>query len=169
MKKTLFTLLISMFLTMAASGLALAQTDGEYKPVPKDKNTHPAYITNIYTKNGKTYIVADYIQWFEGKDANRIFTQKEPDSGLDSAPDGYYIINDNPKLRTFEVKGDAQVLMQIYERNENSDDTSMIWNENISVTKFKQLFSKEDLLHAYPYHLTVVKGKISKIIQQFIP
>jgi hypothetical protein len=169
MKKTLLTMLITFLLSAMMSGLASAQTDEGYVPVPKNKDSHPAYITDMYTDNGKTYIVADYIQWYEGHDANQIFAEREPDSGLPSPPDGYYIVNDNPRLRTFEVKGDAEIIMQIYNRTGKIDGTSIAWNESISLTPFKKTFDTDQLLKQYPYHLIVKDGKIVKIIQQYIP
>jgi hypothetical protein len=169
MRKIWLTALLTVFLSVLLSQSVLAQTDGGYVPVPKSKNTYPAYITDIYTKKGKTYVVADYIQWFEGKEADRIFLQKEPDSGLEGAPDGYYIVNDNPKLRTFEVKRNAEVLMQIYNRNGKANQLTIIWNEPITFDKFTNIFAKDNLLKGYPYHLTISNGKISKIVQQYIP
>jgi hypothetical protein len=169
MRKIWLTALLTVFLSILLSGSSLAQTDGGYVPVPKSKNTHPAYITDIYTKKGKTYVVADYIEWFEGKEADRIFLQKEPDSGLVGPPDGYYIVNDNPKLRTFEVKGNAAVLMQIYNRDGNANEPKIIWNEPLTFTKFNNIFTKDNLLKEYPYHLTISNGKISRIVQQYIP
>jgi hypothetical protein len=168
MRKLWLTSLLTVCLSVLLSGLSFAQTDGGYIPVPKSTNTHPAYITDIYTKKGKTYVTADYIQWFEGKEADRVFLQKEPDSGLDGAPDGYYIVNDNPKLRTFEVKQNAEVLMQIH-RHDDSTEDDINWNEPLTFTQFKSIFSKDSLLKQYPYHLTLTNGKISKIVQQYIP
>jgi hypothetical protein len=169
MKKTLLTLLITLLFSTLMSGLALAQDNEGYTPIPKSKDTHPAYITDMYTKNGKTYMVADYIEWYEGQDADRKFVEREPDSGMLGTTDGYYIVNDNAKLRTFEVTNDAEVLMQIYNRTGKIDGSTIDWNENIAMTKFKKIYGTDTLLKQYPYHLVLKDGKIVKIIQQFIP
>jgi hypothetical protein len=167
MKTTLLRILLTVVLFLLLSGAAVSQT--EYTPVPKSKNTHPAYITQMYAEQGKTYIVADYIQWYEGDNADRVFTDREPDAGLPGPPDGYYIVNDNPKLRTIEVKDDCEVLMQVYNRTGNIEETNVEWNEAITLSKWRELYSEDKLLAEYPYHLTVKHGEVVKIVQQYIP
>jgi hypothetical protein len=145
--------------------------EAEYQPVPKSQDTHPAYIQKIFSKNGKTFITADYIQWFEGEEANKVFRANEKDSGLSEAPDGYYIVNQNKKLRTFELANDAVILMQIYNRTGKVEDADIVWNERIHVKKFKYHFINNDgiSLEDFPYHLTIKNNKIIKIVQQYIP
>jgi hypothetical protein len=169
MKTTLLRIFLTAVLVLLLSSAVLAQTETEYRPVPKSKDTHPAYITEMYSKQGKTYIVADCIQWYEGADADRVFKEREPDSGLPGTPDGYYIVNDNPKLRTIAVKDDAEVLMQVYNRTGKIDETNVVWNEAITLSKWSQIYSEDKLLAEYPYHLTIKNGEIVKIIQQYIP
>ena len=124
----------------------------------------------ISSKGGKTYVTADYIQWFEGEEANKVFRRHEQGSGLDEAPDGYYILNESKKLRTFQLADNAEVLMQIYNRGK-LEDTDVVWNQRITAKKFVQLFRNDGGfdLSGFPYHLTVKKGKIVKIVQQYIP
>ncbi|QYR19113.1 hypothetical protein KZ483_14130 [Paenibacillus sp. sptzw28] len=167
MRKTVLCFaVVFLFLTQ----LSFAD-DNEYHPVPKSPDTHPAFIDRIYTKNGHTYITADYIQWFEGEAANRMFREREKDADMNEAPDGYYIINDSKKLRTFEVDHNAVVLMQIYDRTGKAADDDIVWNERIDVAKFRSLFKKDGIwdMSDYPYHLTIENNRIVKIVQQYIP
>ncbi|MCD9025494.1 hypothetical protein [Cohnella silvisoli] len=145
--------------------------NNDYMPVPRDSETHASYIDQIYQENGKTYIKADFIQWYEGEEANKVFREREHDPEMTEAPDGYYIVNDDTKLQTFEIAGDAKVYMQIYNRTGNIEEASTKWNEEISVAKFASLFSDESEMNMkdYPYHLTIENGIIVKITQQFIP
>ncbi|PZE22342.1 hypothetical protein [Paenibacillus xerothermodurans] len=168
MKKTTSLLLIAV-LTLCISGLAVANSMAEYQPVPQTADTHPAYINDIFTQDGKTYVVADYIQWFEGEEADRVFAEREPDSGLPGSPNGYYIVNDNPKRRTTEVDQTAQVLMQIYNRTGNIAEADIQWNEELTLARFIQIFEQDELLSEYPYHITMTDGKITKVVQQYIP
>ncbi|MNH91115.1 hypothetical protein D3C73_436660 [compost metagenome] len=170
MKKLWLTFLLAACLTISVSGMAIAQSDGGYVPVPKSENTHPSYINFILTQDDKTYIVADYIDWYFGEEAKEIFAQREPDAGIDSPPNDYYIVNDNPMLRIFEVEKSAEVLMQLYNRD-NTDEGAMdiIWNEQITLDKFNNIYASEEALSEFPYHLTIKDGKIVKIVQQFIP
>ncbi|QGQ96087.1 hypothetical protein EHS13_14985 [Paenibacillus psychroresistens] len=145
--------------------------ESSYHPIPINANNHPLYIDSLFQKNGKIYITVDYIQWYEGDAANIIFNEREKDSGLTGAPDGYYIINDDKKLRTFEVMQDAGVFMQYFNHSGSIGDKEIIWNEQISIGKLLSLFhdSNNTSLKDYPYVATMNNGRITKIIQQFIP
>ncbi|NHN32319.1 hypothetical protein [Paenibacillus agricola] len=169
MRKFMLTIMITSLFSILMAGFASAATDGGYAPVPKNMDTRSAYIQDIYVKNEKTYMVVDYIEWYEGKEADQVFAKRESEFGLDGAPSGYYIINDNTKLRTFEIQADSAVFMQIYNRTGKPGEADIVWNESIALSKFKEIFAKDAILHEYPYHLSIQNGKVSKIIQQFIP
>ncbi|WNQ11159.1 hypothetical protein MJA45_26760 [Paenibacillus aurantius] len=142
--------------------------EGGYTPVPKSPDTHPSYIRQLFTKQGHTYITADYIQWFEGEEADQAFRVDEPDAGLDYAPSGYYIRNVNPKLRTLEVAANVQVWMQTYDRSGKWTD-DLHWNTRQPLSVFRTLLGEDPLAKEYPYHLTVKNGKVVRIVQQYIP
>jgi hypothetical protein len=145
--------------------------NNDYMPVPRNSETHASYIDQIYQENGKTYIKADFIEWYEGEEANKVFREREKDPEMTEAPDGYYIVNDDKQLQTLQISNDAKVYMQIYDRTGNVNEASTKWNEVISVAKFVSLFSDESRVNLkdFPYHLTIENGKIVKITQQFIP
>jgi hypothetical protein len=170
MKKIMIGVTVFIVCMLQLSSSVHATGSG-YKPVNKSKDTHPAYIKNVYKMGGKTYITADYIEWYEGKEADTQFRLREHAEGLNEAPDGYYIINDNKRLRTFEVANDSIVLMQYYNRTAKGTNNDIIWNEKISLPKFFSIINDNSGwgMKDYPYHLTVKNGKIVKIIQQFIP
>ncbi|WP_426451645.1 hypothetical protein ACP26L_06120 [Paenibacillus sp. S-38] len=162
----LYALILSLLVPVAA----LASSGGGYTPVPPSPDTHPAYVTGLtYQEDGSLYLTADYIQWYEGAEADRVFTEKEPDSGLSTAPNGYYIVNDNPRLRSLPVHPDAQVLMQIYNRTGEPGGADIQWNEQVSLQRFTEILKAEPYLQEYPYHLVVEKGQVVRIIQQYIP
>jgi hypothetical protein len=143
----------------------------EYTKVPQNSETRAAYIDTIYQQNGKIYVTADFIDWYEGEEANKKFREIEKDPEMTEAPDGYYIVNDDTQLQTFEVAADAEVLMQFYNRTGNLDEAGTKWNEEMTVAKFISLFS-DDLemnMKDFPYHLAIQNGHIVKITQQFIP
>ncbi|MCC3377398.1 hypothetical protein [Cohnella sp. REN36] len=134
-------------------------------------SSYPALIDKIFTKDGTTYVTIDYIQWYQGEEANRVFRERERDPDMTEAPDGYYIVNDDPALHTYPVRETAEVLMQIYNRSGSWEDADLQPDERISLRKFRSLFTKndEDVMKSYPYHITVADGKVVKIVQQFIP
>lgn len=129
------------------------------------------YINDIVNNNGQLAIKADDIEWYEGKDADQALVEHEPNAGIDYAPDGYYIVNDDKSTTELKVDPAAEVLVQIYDRTGNMEDIDINWNEKISLEKFIQLYdNKENLdMSQFPYHITVQDGEVIQIVQQYIP
>lgn len=80
------------------------------KTVPVTPQSQPAagqygYITAVRQKEGHMYIDADYIQFLMG-DAAIAAAKKKHDEVLDD----YYIINDNPAIRTLKLTGNFQYI-----------------------------------------------------------
>ncbi|MFC4600752.1 hypothetical protein [Cohnella hongkongensis] len=143
----------------------------DYTPVPRNENTRVAYLGSIYHQNGGYYADADFIEWYEGEEADRIFREREADSGMDQAPDGYYIVNDDPAAERLRLAPDARVFMQLYNRTGNLVEADVVWNEEISLDRFLALLADGSgmNLRDYPYHLTIENGVVVRITQQFIP
>ncbi|KIL34708.1 hypothetical protein SD71_16675 [Cohnella kolymensis] len=169
MQKVLLSLAVVLLGLLPFSFVEANHND--YTPVTQSSETHPAYIDRIFTADGKTYIAADFIEWYEGEEADRVFREREQDPEMTEAPDGYYIVNDVSELQTFELSPDAEVFMQLYNRNGNIDEADPVWNEKIDVTKFVSLFGPNEEMNMkdFPYHLVIENNKIVKITQQFIP
>ncbi|WJH35871.1 hypothetical protein N6H14_08095 [Paenibacillus sp. CC-CFT747] len=133
---------------------------GGYTPVPKSPDTHPSYIRQLFTKQGHTYVTADYIQWFEGEEADQAFRMDEPEAGLDYAPGGYYIRNVNPKLRTLEVAANVQVWMQTYDRS-GKWTNDLQWNTRQPLSIFRTLLRKDPWPRSIRITLPSRKGRSS--------
>ncbi|GIP43889.1 hypothetical protein J45TS6_23480 [Paenibacillus sp. J45TS6] len=136
-----------------------------------DTTKETIYITNINNIEGQLEIQADDIEWFEGKAADEALVKNEPNAGIDYAPDGYYIVNDEPSTYELKVAPDAEVLVQIYDRTGQPEDIDINWNEKISLEKFIALYNQKDNLDMsqFPYHVTVQDGEVIQIVQQYIP
>jgi hypothetical protein len=161
------SLLILSLATAKDDGILLPHGSSDYA-----SEIQTVFIHNIDEIDGITSITVDEILWFEGAEADKQFAAHERDAGIEQAPDGYYIINDNPKLHTLAVSKNADVLMQIYDRPGDNDKSSdIIPNEKVTLKQFNTLFKKNNVLDMrdYPFHLTIQNGKIVKIVQQFIP
>jgi hypothetical protein len=145
--------------------------NNDYMPVPRDSQTHASYIDQIYQANGQTYVKADFIEWYEGEEANKVFREREQDPEMTEAPDGYYIVNDDTQLQTLPIASNAKIYMQIFNQTGNVVEANTNWNEEINVAKFVSLLSDNSEMNMkdYPYHLTIENGVIVKITQQFIP
>ncbi|PAD32657.1 hypothetical protein [Paenibacillus sp. 7523-1] len=132
---------------------------------------YTAYVDELQQENGKLYLIVDRIGWYQGEEADKVFEQRNPDSGIDGAPDGYYIINDSKEQDKIEVSSNAEVLMQLYDRDGTVKGTDIQWNESIALSKFESLYDNKNIvdLSVFPYHLTVQDGKVTKMVQQYIP
>ncbi|MBP3966487.1 hypothetical protein [Paenibacillus lignilyticus] len=156
---------------VACISTASAVDNKGYAPVTQTPETITVYINGMDKQGGKLLLQTDEIQWFEGEAADEAFVMEEPDSGLDKAPDGYYIVNDDETLKTLEVDPHAAVIMQIYDRTGSLVNASTEWNQAISLDKFEAVYHADGLVTVsdYPYHLTIKNGKVTRIVQQFIP
>ncbi|MCM3748904.1 hypothetical protein M3223_16235 [Paenibacillus pasadenensis] len=170
MKKSLLSVIATASILFYFISTANAVGE-DYQPFEKTVNSQTDYISGLTHKDGKWYISADQIEWYEGDEANAQFVKHEPDAGLDEAPDGYYIVNNDPTVKQYEVSPDALVLMQIYDKTGDLSKLDTEWNEPMSVDQFAKLFPQNEVLDLsdYPYHLTVKDGVVTKIVQQFIP
>lgn len=170
MKKMAFftTLMISM-LAFVTSANAV---DSEYTPVPRSEDTVTVMISSIEHKNGSLYLQGDQIEWYEGAEADQKFLEHETDIGdMTHAPDGYYIVNDQEKLDSFEIDPNAQVLMQLYDHDGTFEGVDVKWNEEVSLGKFLDIYHNNSLLDVstFPFHITIKDHKVVKIVQQYIP
>jgi hypothetical protein len=145
--------------------------NNDYTTFPQSPDTHVAYIDSIYQVDGKLYVTADPMEWYEGEEANKVFREREHDPEMTEVPDGYYIVNDDTALETLEIADNAKVYMQIYNRTGNIVEATTVWNEPIDVAKFVSLFSVDSDMYVKgsPYHLTVENNQIVKITQQYVP
>ncbi|MFD1135207.1 hypothetical protein [Paenibacillus urinalis] len=129
------------------------------------------YINDLTDLNGELHIKADEIKWYEGEEANTVFVEQEPDAGIDYAPDGYYIVNEQEASETLKIADDATVTVQIYDRTGDAKDIDIEWNEEISLDKFAELYGDTTNMDmsVFPYHLTIENGEVTQIVQQYIP
>lgn len=132
----------------------------------KHSNTEKAttYITTFKVVNGKLVGKFDYIQWYFGKDADREF-QKDCKCSkyMDQAPDGYWIRNVNPKIRTFPISSSAQYVLQ------TRNLYSIKWNEKVRKGQFLTFLKERNKDHTIPFHIDVKNGVVTKITEQYIP
>ncbi|WP_308637963.1 hypothetical protein [Paenibacillus silvisoli] len=155
----------------ACISTASAVDNKGYSPVTQTPDTITAYISGMNEQGGKLLLLADPIAWYEGEAADAVFVKEEPEAGLDYAPDGYYIVNDDETAEALEVDPKAAVIMQIYDRGGSLVNAGAEWNQAISLGKFESIYHSDGLIDVsqYPYHLTLKNGKVVRIVQQFIP
>jgi len=151
------------------------QKNGE-EPIDKLGTTEKAmgYIKAVYEKDGKRYLDIDYVQYLTGDEAIRAIREDgkcSPDIYPDPSyciPNGYYIRNQNPKIRTFEISKNVEILMQTY----GSGKCHVRQNEKVSYEIFKSFWGSNPTcvhLKDLPYNVEVKNGIVTKITEQFIP
>lgn len=130
------------------------------KPVTEKATT---YITGISFKSTRMYGHFDYIQWFLGKEADKEFLKDcKCSKEMQNAPDGYWIRNVNPKIRTFRISNTAQYVLQ-------TRTGEIKWNEKVSKSQFLNFLKKRNQDHVIPFHLEIKDGVVIKITEQYIP
>lgn len=123
---------------------------------------YPAYLTGIDTSAHT--LTFDVIQYLTGDEATKAFQRDNP--GVEGGPpDGFYILNVNPRLRTLPVRQDVPV--------------EVLWlgdNPGVETITFEQLpgyFAKDLIKDKYlwydPFWLTVRAGHIDAISEQYLP
>ncbi|QWU17663.1 hypothetical protein SAMN04487895_10561 [Paenibacillus sophorae] len=172
LKKTfvmpVIVLLFFSLISTASTALtrAVAQSSG-----PEQQLT--VYIHSLQPDGNKVILTADEINWYEGQDADRVFAQREPEAAqeIGGAPDGYYIENDSDTLTEYPLADDVDIKTQIFDHTGTPGDLDIIWNESVDLDTFLNKFHNTDVvdLSQFPYHITVQDGKVTAIVQQYIP
>ncbi|MEV4706255.1 hypothetical protein [Actinoplanes sp. NPDC049316] len=124
----------------ATSGTQAAIGDGRW----------PAYVTAV----GEGTLTMDLVEFLTGDKAAKEWKNRYPDSGDETPPNDYLIVNDNKKKRTLPLAAKVPVLV--------TDGGSTADNE-VGVAGLK-----ERLEHRL-YWLTVKDGKVVKVQEQFLP
>lgn len=116
---------------------------------------HPVFVTDVDAA-GRT-VTFDLIQFLTGEAAKEAYTKDHPDDP-DGPPNDYYIVNENPRLRTLPVVAGVEV--------------TVLWlggdayPEQIS---FEELPGYLAAAAQGPFWLTVDDGDIFAMEEQFIP
>ena len=146
----------------------------EFAPCPEVANpiTEKAmgYIKTVYERNGKRYLDIDYVQWLTGDEAIKAMREDGkcsvdiyPDSTY-CIPNGFYIQNQNPKIRTFKISKNAEITRV------TAFDFSPSGKKVITYEEFKNLFTAEDsYFRNIPFHIEVVDDFVVKITERYIP
>jgi hypothetical protein len=139
----------------SSAGTATA-TRSKLKPRPLlADGRHAARITTVDTE-GRT-VTVDVIQFLTGKAAIKAASAAGEES---PPPNDYFIVNDNPKLRTLPVRADFVTVNTLMAQETGSSTKSTV----ITFEDFAQL----DTRYAV-FWVTVRDGRVTNISEQFIP
>ena len=125
------------------------------------------FVKNIITKNGKNYIIVDYVDFLTGNKAIEK-AKINGDAEYDVSKSGdtiyfvyndYYISNVNSKLRTIELAENIKI--ELLDFSENANDTGY---KNVSIAKFVEQYENHSLVI-----LKLENGICKEIKEQFTP
>jgi hypothetical protein len=108
------------------------------------------YIKSAYTKNGKNYIDIDYVEFVVG------------------GPNGVGVVNNNPKIRTFEISNDTKLLINSFciDKNKCTGEEKQI----LTFDQFSNIINKTDTYLRYnPWDIVVKDNLITSITEHFMP
>lgn len=132
------------------------------------------YIQKVYAQNQKEYLDIDYIQYLSNDEAIRAIIEDGecpadiyPDPAY-CIPDGYYIRNQNPQIRTLEISPDVSIKIA------DEKFQSSTWDKKVNYQEFKMIFNQptpaqKDLIVEIPFNIEISNNIITKIEQQYIP
>jgi hypothetical protein len=123
------------------------------------------YIDKVYVKNGKRYISIDYAEMLTGAAADAAAVAAGEIVPGDHVPNDYWIKNDNPMKRVFEVSDTVPITCSTWLGDMNKPIT---WNV------FKSFWSASPPadaghLHASPWWIERDGPLVVKIDEQYLP
>jgi hypothetical protein len=107
---------------------------------------------------GRRTVTFDLLQWFEGEAAAKAAAEDGEES---PPPNDYYIRNVNPRLRTLPVAADAPITVSSLASSANP-------TKDTPVT-LAQLAGYFPTNVADPFWITVERGQVTGIAQQYLP
>lgn len=152
---------------------AISESEKEYN---SGDERQLSFVKNIYKKEDDIYIDADYLQWLS-EDQGTCFVEREniksPQGLPDCSPNGFLIVNDNPKIRTFKLSPEVKIRL-LKDGGSIPDDKTISPEEFMNGrTNFGQRFnvySYEGMKDSYiPFRFILKDGSIQTIHQVYVP
>lgn len=147
-----------------AAGPITASSSPDAQAVLPD-GRHPVYLTRLDVP--RRQLTFDLVQFLTGVQAKQAWLKDHPDEP-DGPPNDYYIVNDNPKLRTLPIAGTVQV--KVVDLT-GPGGLSMV---PIALADLPGHLSRDPnpgagRLWPAPFWLTVEHGQIVAMEEQYIP
>ncbi len=158
--------------TTKTSSESTKAAGGSSTPVPPSRKVRQfCYIKQAKENLGKFYLVVDYAQFLTGAEAARAAAAHGDES---PPPNDFYIVNDNPRLRTHEVD-QRKVKVLLVTKGDGTQNTSgggVIPYEidfEMWFDWFIGMSGGTDIIRDVPYWITLDGGKVVKIEEQYLP
>jgi hypothetical protein len=142
-----------------------ASASASAAPVLPDGRS-PVYLTAIDTT--KRTLTFDLIEFLTGDAAKKAWQKANPGSGQDGPDNDYFIVNDNPKLRTLPVADPVQLLVLDLSAGGVATKPIAFADAPAYFASVKPDPSVHRLTWT-PFWITVKNGQITKMEEQFLP
>ena len=120
------------------------------------------YVTNIESTVEGTFITVDYALFLTGDEAAAEAAARGDES---PPPNDYYIVNDNPRLRTFPVK--AGIMVQVHHGDPNLEAHTITFGQ--WQDRFIGMSPGLEVVRHVPYWITLEDGVVVAIEEQYLP
>ncbi len=120
------------------------------------------FVDDVRREGGNIVVVLDYAQMLSGEEAARAAEEAGDES---PPPNDYYIVNENPRLRTFTIPADADVTLTTTHDGLTGDPYT------ITADEWATMFIDDDppAIRDVPYWATVRGDTILEIEEQYLP
>jgi hypothetical protein len=125
------------------------------------------FITSI-DKNGEQYSMnIDYANMLNGNEAKQQMIADKVCTTIDTCdlPNGYYIANVNPKIRTFPIS--PSVTIDVSTSHQSISLENVMDKQTITLDQLRTLINAEE--YQVPWWITISDGFITHISQQYLP
>jgi len=134
-----------------------------------------AYVTAVTVTGKETVVTADYAQFLTGEEADRAAREAGVIGEGESVPNDFFIVNQNPRLRSIPLAADAPIAVQAC-----FVDGECVTTVEVSVDQWVALVTgrqPDDLPEGFqwygqgtlPYWLTIENGVIVDVEEQYLP
>lgn len=149
----------------AAAASARATTGGSATTTTSKATVQFTYITKVTWSSSAGYrLTADYAQMLTGQAAADAATAQGDES---PPPNGFYILNDNKKLRTFTLSKTAKITVLGW------GGTDATTPKTIAVGQFMDVMpggvNPQQPWKGAPYNITLSGSTVTKVEQVYIP
>lgn len=115
------------------------------------------FIKELYLKDGHVWAKVDFLQLFTGAEAEAEAAKRGKE-----APNGYYVLNENPKLRDFAVRDDATVVTAF---GGDPAEKATIKPQEL----YDWSLNEDGLLDYRLFWITIVNGEVTAIEHMWVP
>ncbi len=138
----------------------------ETSPAASEDGKHATLVKSVEGSPGAYKATLDYVQFFMGKQA-----WTEAAKRGDTAENDYYVVNDNPKLRTFPVSADVEIVLHPgngpqYSRTFSMDEFLALLNAGTSRTYGGMTYTLDPRTVSY---VTIKDGEVVRIENIWVP